>query len=186
VAAVAAVVVVVLAASGDSTPKAGDSFAGALLPPGVRAPGFDLRDQDGHAIRMSAFRGRPAIVTFLYTHCKETCPIQAQQVKGALNELGHDVPALAISVDPARDTPASARHFLLEQRMTGRMDFVLGSRAQLRPVWKGYAIQPQTASEEHLARIVLVDKKGIQRIGFPLGQTTPERLAHDVRLLERE
>ena len=70
--------------------------------------------------------------------------------------------------------------------MTGRMDFVLGSRAQLRPVWKGYAIQPQTASEEHLARIVLVDKKGIQRIGFPLGQTTPERLAHDVRLLERE
>jgi protein SCO1 len=186
VVAVAATVVVALAVSDDNPPQSGDAFEGALLPAGFRAPDFDLRDQDGRAIRMRELRGRPAIVTFLYTHCDETCPAQAQQVKGALNELGHDVPALAIAVDPPRDTAESARHFLLEQRMTGRMDFVLGSRDQLRPVWKGYAIQPQTAREEHQARIVLVDKRGFQRIGFPLGQTTPERLAHDVRLLERE
>jgi protein SCO1/2 len=186
VALVAAVLIVALAISDDKTPRRDEAFAGALLPPGVKAPDFALRDQDDRAITMRALRGRPAIVTFLYTHCKETCPAQAQQVKGALNELGHDVPALAIAVDPPRDTPASARHFLLEQRMTGRMDFVLGSRAQLRPVWKGYAIQPQSVQEEHQARTVLVDKRGYQRIGFPLGQTTPERLAHDVRLLERE
>jgi hypothetical protein len=37
-----------------------------------------------------------------------------------------------------------------------------------------------------MARLVLVDKRGFQRIGYPSSQVTPERLAHDLRLLERE
>ncbi len=38
---------------------------------------------------------------------------------------------------------------------------------------------------EHQARIVIVDQRGLQRIGFPVDQATPERIAHDVRLLEQ-
>jgi protein SCO1/2 len=68
--------------------------------------------------------------------------------------------------------------------MLGRMRFVLGTRAELAPVWRGFAVRPQTARTEHQARIVLVDGRGRQRIGFPVDQATPERLAHDVRLLE--
>ena len=161
-------------------------FAGAVLPKDVPAPDFELRDQDGEPVSMRDFRGQPVIVTFLYTHCDETCPPQAQQIKGAMDELGRDVPALAIAVDPPNDTQASARAFLSKARMTGRMDFVLGSEAQLRPLWEGYAIQPQLPAAEHQARIVLVDRAGFQRVGFPLEQATPERIAHDVRALEAE
>jgi protein SCO1/2 len=110
----------------------------------------------------------------------------AQTVKGALDDLGHDLPAIAIAVDPPRDTPAQARAFLAKQGVTGRLDFVLGSRAQLRPVWRGFAIQPQSVSQEHQARFTLVDGRGFQRIGYPGNQATPERIAHDLRLLERE
>jgi protein SCO1 len=63
---------------------------------------------------------------------------------------------------------------------------VLGSREELRLVWKGFAIQAQSVTQEHQARITLVDKRGYQRIGFPGAQATPERLAHDVELLEQE
>ena len=161
-----------------------DEFAGSRLPPGVRAPDFELTDERGERVAMSDFRGETVIVTFLYTNCDETCPPAAQQVKGALNELGEDVPALAIAVDPPRDTSASARAFLSEQRMLGRMRFVLGTRAQLEPVWRGYAIRPQAADAEHQGRIVIVDGRGHQRIGFPIDQATPERIAHDVRLLQ--
>jgi protein SCO1/2 len=163
-----------------------DGFAGSLLPDGVRAPAFELTDERGEPISMSEFRGQPVIVTFLYTHCDETCPPAAQQVKGALNELGHDVPALAIAVEPPRDTAASARAFLSEQRMLGRIRFVLGSRDELRPVWRGYAIRPQSVRSEHQARIVVVDRRGFQRTGFPIEQATPERIAHDVQLLKRD
>ena len=126
---------------------------------------------------MRDFRGEPVIVTFLYTHCDDTCPPAAQQVKGALNELGRDVPALAIAVEPPRDTAGSARAFLSEQRMLGRMSFVLGERSELEPIWRGYAIQPQSVRAEHQARIVLVDGRGFQRVGFPIDQATPERIA---------
>ena len=171
--------------SSDESPRvAYEGFAGSVWPDGVRAPAFDLTDERGDPISMREFRGQPVIVTFLYTHCDETCPPAAQQVKGALNELGHDVPALAIAVEPPRDTAASARAFLSEQRMLGRMRFVLGSRDELRPLWRGYAIRAQSVRTEHQARIVVVDRRGFQRTGFPIEQATPERIAHDVRLLD--
>ena len=178
---------VVLAAGGrDADEGSPDAFEGALMPEGLRAPDFSLRDQDGEPVSMRSLRGQPVVVTFLYTTCQDSCPIQAQTVRGALDELGHDVPALAIAVDPPRDTPARAQAFLSKQRATGRIDFVLGSRAELRPLWKAFAIRPQSVTQEHLARFTLVDSRGFQRVGYPGAQATPERLAHDLRLLERE
>ena len=41
-------------------------------------------------------------------------------------------------------------------------------------------------TQEHQARFTLVDSEGYQRIGYPGAEATPERLAHDLRLLERE
>jgi protein SCO1 len=163
---------------------AGSLFEGAVMPEGVRAPDFKLRDQDGEPISMREFRGDPVIVTFLYTTCENTCPLQAQTIRGALDQLGHDVPAIAVAVDPPRDTPDRARAFLVEQRAIGRLDFVLGSRAELRRLWDGFAIRPQSVTQEHQARITLVDSRGYQRVGYPGSQATPERLAHDLRLLE--
>ena len=158
-------------------------FAGAELPPGVRAPDFALRDQDGRLVTTASLRGRPAVVTFLYTHCKDTCPITAQQVRGALDDLRRPVPAIAISVDPPNDTRASAHAFLNKVGIGGRMRFLLGSRDELARVWKGFAIRPQSQEEEHQARLVLLDARGMQRVGFPISQATPERIAHDLRAL---
>jgi protein SCO1/2 len=165
---------------------AGSGFQGSIMPDGVRAPDFRLRDQDGEPVSMRSLRGRPVAVTFLYTHCRDSCPAQAQTLRGALDLLGHDVPALAIAVDPPRDTARSARAFLVKQGALGRIDFVLGPRGELSRVWRGFAISPQKVTAEHQARFTLVDKRGFQRIGYPGSQATPERLAHDLRLLERE
>jgi protein SCO1/2 len=164
----------------------GSRFEGAVMPENLRAPDFTLRDQDGERISMRDFRGEPVIVTFLYTTCEDSCPVQAQTVRGALDELGEDVPAIAIAVDPPRDTAERARAFLSEQRALGRIDFVLGSRAELRPLWKGYYVRPQSVTQEHQARYTLVDERGFQRVGYPGFEATPERLAHDVRLLQAE
>ncbi len=174
------------AASGVTRSPRAERFEGSIMPPGVRAPDFALRDQEGDRVSMRALRGRPVIVTFLYTTCEESCPAQAQQIKLGLDRLGEDLPTLAVAVKPETDTPATARRFLREQGMTGRMDIVLGSRRRLEPVWKGFAIQPQLAGVEHQARTVLIDARGYQRIGFPLDQLTPERLASDARTLLAE
>ena len=106
-----------------------------------------------------------------------------QSISGALDDLGRDVQVIGISVDPANDTPERARAFLLKQWMTGRMDFLLGSREQLEPVWKAFGIQPQREDLEHSAYTVLVDGEGRQRIGFPASELTRGALAHDLARL---
>jgi protein SCO1 len=176
----------VVLASGSSGDDDATGFEGSRMPAGVKAPDFNLRNQDGKPISMRALRGKPVLVSFLYTTCDDTCPAQAETMRGALDDLGHDVPAIAIAVDPPRDTPERARAFLVKAQATGRIDFVLGTRAQLRPLWKGFFIRPQSINQEHQARFTLVDKKGFQRIGFPGDAATPETLAHDLRLLAQE
>lgn len=186
VAALVALLAVALASRHNSA-NATSEFDGSLLPSGVRAPAFSLRDQDGRRVSMADFRGRPVIVTFLYSHCKDTCPVEARLLDQAMQELGRPgATVLAFTVDPAHDTPASVNAFLRKQKITVPFRWVLGSRSQLEPIWKGYAITPQTAEAEHMARIVLIDKRGMQRVGYPMDQTTPGRIAHDMRLLAQE
>jgi protein SCO1/2 len=175
-----ALLAVWLADRGSSDPAASTGWAGALRPPGARAPDFALSAQDGARVSATALRGRPVVFTFIYSHCRDTCPATVQSIRGALDDLGRDVPVLGVSVDPGNDTPASAKRFLNEQHMTGRMQFLLGSRRQLAPVWRAFGIAPQTDELDHSSYVVLVDGAGRQRIGFPHDVLTPEGLAHDL------
>ena len=158
------------------------SFAGALRPKTPPAD-FRLRDEEGRVVDVARYRGRPVVVTFLYTGCRNDCPTITQQVRGALDELGSDVPALAVSVDPAGDTPASAQRFLARQRLSGRMRFLLGSESELQPVWRSFGIAPQAEGREHSASVVVLGPDGRQAVGFPVSELTPGGLASDLRLL---
>lgn len=174
-------------ASGREQPVASvgpSGFAGALRPPGLPAPSLTgLHDSDGKRVDMAALRGGPVVMTFVYSTCEDTCPTQVQTIRGALDRLGRDIPVVAVSVDPANDTPRRADRFMLEQQMTGRMRFLLGTPDQLEPVWRGYAVQPQEGELDHSAYVVLVDGRGLQRIGWPADKLTPEGLEHDLRAL---
>jgi protein SCO1/2 len=66
------------------------------------------------------------------------------------------------------------------------MRFLLGPTGELQRQWRAYGIQRQSERLEHSAYVVLLDGQGRQRIGFPAGQVTPDALANDLRLLERE
>ena len=110
-------------------------------------PDFTLHDQDGEDGHGAPLRGKPVVFAFVYSTCRDTCPAQVQTIRGALDDLGGaDVHVVGISVDPANDTPKRAQSFLLKQQMTGRMEFLLGTREQLAPIWKAFAIQPQRTS----------------------------------------
>ena len=168
-------------------PATGPSgFAGAVRP-AIPPRDFVLRDQDGERVALSDFRGQVTVLTFLYSTCQDTCPVTATTIRGALDDLGHDVPALAVSVDPANDTPASAQRFLAQRRLTGgRMRFLLGDRPTLARVWKAYGIRPQGDGFDHSAYVLLIDSAGRQRVSFPVAQLTSEGLVHDIRRLEGE
>ena len=164
-------------------------FDGALLPGRVTAHPFTLTDQRGRRVSLGRYRGQVTILTFLSSACRPSCPLIAQQIRGALDELGHTVPTLIVSADPAADTPAAVRRFLGEASLTGRVEYLTGTRAELTPIWRAYNVVPAQlgdAGSPHPAAVLLIDRAGQERDLFQVEQLTPEALAHDVRKLEGE
>jgi protein SCO1/2 len=176
---------------GSSAPSpSSNAFDGPTLPPHLRAADFSLRDQNGRRVTLSQYRGKVVVVTFIHSLCKDICPFMVEQVKGALNELPRyrgGIPVIGISADPAQDTVAHRKAFLSKHEMTGRMSYVNGSTATMRQIWHDWHVRPVVrGNDAHSTFIFLIDKRGYERVGFPGPGTTPDQLAHDLRLLERE
>ena len=86
------------------------------------------------------------------------------QAVRALGDHAAHVEALAISVDPLRDTPAEIDAFLQRYRAKGALRYLNGSVAELRPVWKAFAVAAayDTGPEHAPARCVF-DRTGTWR-----------------------
>ena len=181
---IAALAIVLFVRPNDGAADQG-GFAGAIRPD-IPPRTWTLDDQDGRAVRVGAPGSGPSVVTFLYTHCQDSCPVTASTIRGAMDQLGHDVPVYAVSVDPANDTPNSARAFMSRNHVTGRMHFLLRPDATLQQIWNQFGIRPEERDSPHTAYVVLLDRTGRQRIGFPFEKLTPEGLAHDLRRLETQ
>ena len=145
-------------------------FAGGTLDPPVPAPNFTLRDQRGHLVSLAGQRGHWAVVTFLYTHCPDVCPLIAANLNQAIQTSAGrraDLHVLAVSVDPARDTPAAIRKYARDHRLVPSFSYLIGLRPQLERVWSAYhvAVQPgPRGTVSHSSFEMLVDPKGMMRL----------------------
>jgi protein SCO1/2 len=169
-------------APGVQAPSTG--FSGAVRPAGIPPARFTLRDEAGRRVDAAGLRGRVVAIMFVYSTCEDTCPVTAQQVRGAISDVDRpDVRGLAVSVDPAGDTRAHVRSFLLEQHIFGRVPYLLGPRGELERVWRTFGVQPQAKGREHAVSVVVLDRRGRQRVGFNASTLTVDALAHDLRRL---
>ena len=141
-------------------------FSGTTVPRGSPAIDFALRDQDGKIVSLAGERGQFVLLTFLYTHCTDICPLIAGNLNTAVENLGHQggqVAILAVTVDPEGDTPAAVRTFTLRHRLVPQFRWLLGTRRQLEPVWRDYnvlVIGRSAERIEHSAPILLLDRRG--------------------------
>jgi len=147
---------------------------------GVPAPGFTLTDQFGKQVSLSQFKGKPVVVTFMYTHCPDVCPLIAEKLRTVMQGLGSDaqkVAILAVSVDPKGDTLAAAMNFSQQHQMTNYWHFLIGTQDQLSPVWTDYAIDAQKISAStstHTSALYVIDKTGHERVLLDQDFTTAQ------------
>jgi cytochrome oxidase Cu insertion factor (SCO1/SenC/PrrC family) len=163
-------------------------FRGSEPPPGILAPDFELRSYRGNVVRMRSLRGKVLLVTFLDTKCTTKCPLIASALGDGLRLLSsrerRQVVALALTVNPVTDTPVSVRTFLRRRHALG-LDFLLGTLAQMRPVWRAFHIvaAAETGNADvHSADVRVFDRSGewVSTLHLP-PDLSPENVAHDAR-----
>src|SRR5437763_6022618 len=120
-------------------------FLGPTIEHPSVAPDFMLRDQHGRVERLFRQRGKVVMITFLYTHCPDACPLTAMHINEALGRLGsgrNHVTVLAVTVDPKGDKPAAVRTFIRSHRLRPQFHYLTGSTPALERIWRLYNVTP--------------------------------------------
>jgi protein SCO1/2 len=164
---------------------------GEATPPEPAAP-LALHDSLGRPVNLRQYRGKAVLLTFIYTHCPDVCPLIVSHLKTAQALLGSKAERLqivAVSTDPRGDTPKTVNAFLKAHGMTGRMQYLIGSRKELGRVWKDWNIvaKPDKAGRdlvEHSALIYGIAADGKVTTLYP-ANFDPSQIVHDVPLLEQ-
>ncbi len=159
------------------------------------APDFKLTDQTGAAVSLANFRGKVVVLTFLYTHCPDECPLIASKLhtaSGLLGDAMKQVVFVAVSVDPQNDTSIAVAKFIQDHQLQGQLRYLTGTNAQLQPIWQAYSLyvapSPTYASlplVSHSTRVIVIDPAGNQRVNFG-SDFDPADLTFDVRALLSE
>jgi len=163
-------------------------FRGTELTPPRPAPPIALHDARGTPVTLAAQRGRYVLVTFIYTHCPDVCPLITQNLNAALRQLGprrERVRVLAVSVDPKSDTAAAVRAYERRMRLVPQFRYLIGSRAELRRVWKAWkvlAVSTKPDLVDHVAYTALVDTTGKERVLYD-SSVKARQVLHDLRVL---
>ena len=184
-------------------------FRGTDLDPPISPGQFQLQDQWGQVRSLADLRGRVTILTFMYTHCPDVCPVHAALLQRASVNLGEEARDLAIvvvSVDPKGDTQEAALHFSQAHQMVDRWWYLVGTWQELEPVWGHYYVanEAQSAQDDglhdhsdeegggqqgsvfHSAPVYVLDRMGRARVVITGFFFEPEDLVHDIRLLLQE
>src|SRR5579872_71069 len=132
-----------------TTPDVQDSGLQGTDLDSTLAPDFRLKDQFGKQVSLSQFKGQPTVVTFLYTHCPDICPLVADKLHTVVQSLGKDAPhvaILAVSMDPKGDTIPAALNFSKAHKLVNSWHFLVGTLNQLSPIWSSYTVDAQAAT----------------------------------------
>jgi protein SCO1/2 len=150
------------------------------------APPIRLRDQHGRIVTLAAIRSKVLLITFMDSHCTTECPVEGHQLAVVQRSFSRpDRPEIVVvSVNPA-DTPRSARRFGRRRGWRGGWEWLMGSSAQLRRVWRAYDIEVDPTSHDilHSAALYVVDRHGDERSGY-VAPFLPQLVTADVRALE--
>ena len=167
------------------------SLEGPTLSQPALAPGLRLPNYTGHEVSLGAYRGKAVLLTFIYTHCHNECPLIAADLHEALSMLGrraHEVQIIGVTTDPKHDTPAAVSGFLAQHEMTGKMQYLIGGRATLDPVWRRWHITaPKPNGQDvvsHTALVYGISASGKIMTAYP-ANFAPAEVAHDVPILAR-
>jgi len=135
-------------ASASASPILAQALDGSSAPLNFRAPAFTLTNQHGRAVSLASLRGKVVLLTFLDPVCTSDCPLIAQEFRQAdqlLAGQSRQVELVAVVTNPLYTQPAYTQAFDRQEHMDTlpNWQYLTGSAAQLKKVWRQYGIAAQ-------------------------------------------
>ena len=159
------------------------------------APPFTLTSQDGRSVALADLRGKVLAVTFIYTGCRDICPLVTQKMVEVQNALGAAFGAkiafVSITLDPEHDTPAILKDYAQSwgAKPNGWV-FLTGSPAAVRDVTRHYGVffaKKEDGSVDHTQLTTLIDADGQMRVQYLGWRFNPDEFRHDLlSLVDKE
>lgn len=186
-----ALAVLVIAAVGLAVIALREESAWRASPPAISphdpADLPSLVDQDGEAFSWQHLHGRTVVMSFIFTHCQTSCPLQLQALAGVQRALSpalsKRVQFVSVTLDPERDTPTVlAKYAEASGVRLDNWSFVTGHPQDITWLHQHFGAQVKRVSGDQLDHRVaayLLDASG-QFVQKYVGDLDPVRLAREI------
>jgi len=136
---------------------------------GERVPDFALTDENGKPVRLSDFRGKAVVLTFIYTRCPlpNFCPLMSKNFQALQERLSKAFPGkfhlLSVTIDPKFDRPDVLKGYAaLYGTNSQSWSFATGTEEQINEVASSFGLvhEPEGAMISHNLRTALISPDG--------------------------
>jgi protein SCO1/2 len=165
--------------------RAGEAAIGRTIPGDLV-----MRDRQGRAVRLSDYRGKPLLVSFIYTGCFQVCPTQTRALLEAVDGLdvllgARQFNVVSIGFNQPFDAPDAMRAFARQNRIAhANWEFLSPTREQVAALTQafGFSYVATPAGFDHVLGVSVVapdgrihaqvygDKLRADQLGAPLRQ----------------
>ena len=135
---------------------------------GNKISDFTLLDREGRAVRLSSYRGKPLLVSFIYTGCFQVCPLTTRSLQNAV-EAGRDLfgtnqyNVVSIGFNQPADTPQALKAFARQHRIDQPNWEFLSPHASIVDSLArefGFRFAATPAGFDHVLQVTMLDAEG--------------------------
>jgi protein SCO1/2 len=130
---------------------------------------YRFTDSQGRPVRMAELRGKPLVVSFVYTGCFQACPVATQALAKAVRQareaLGQDAfQVVSIGFNQPFDTPEAMAAFARQNRVADpRWEFLSPDRKDVAALTQafGFSFDATPKGFDHITQATIVDAGGV-------------------------
>lgn len=122
-------------------------------------------DETGTRVAIADFRGRPHVVTEIYTSCQVRCPMTIRALRSmaqTLEDNGVVADFVLVTLDPETDTVDRLRRFKVTHELPANFHFLTGDRETTRAISRrlGVNVAKDSGHMDHNVQIGVFNARG--------------------------
>jgi protein SCO1/2 len=161
---------------------------------GRKVPDYTLLDRQGRPVPLSSYRGKPLLVSFIYTGCFQVCPTNTRTLYEAVKGLErmltpNQFNVVSIGFNQPFDSPSAMRAFAAQQRIDfANWEFLSPQASAVEPLTRdfGFSYVATPAGFDHVLGVTVLDAEGRVYTQVWGDRLTVDKLGEPLRQLLRQ